>query len=43
MKERIVWALGAGAVVAVITLIINSAKEPEKEWVERTEGFEVTQ
>ncbi len=40
MKERIVWALGAGAVVAVITLIINSAKEPEKEWVDITPEVE---
>ena len=36
MKERIVWVLGAVAVVAVIALVINSGKEPEKEWVDIT-------
>ena len=36
MKERIVWVLGAVAVVAVIALVINSGKEPEKKWVDIT-------
>ena len=40
MKERIVWVLGAVAVVAVIALVINSGKEPEKEWVDITPEVE---
>jgi len=40
MKERIVWILGGIAVVAVIALVINSGKEPEKEWVDITPEVE---
>ncbi len=40
MKERIVWVLGAVSVVAVIALVINSGKEPEKKWVDITPEVE---